>query len=232
MTARPRILVVDDEPQIRRFLRPALEASGYEVTQAANGAEALRAMTTLPPRAVILDLGLPDMDGKEVIRALRKWSAVPVIVLTARDDEAEIVAALDAGGDDYVRKPFGIGELLARLRAALRGGDIAVEQKPARLSPGGEVDIDLAAHEVGVRGEIVRLTPKEFDLLVQLASNPGRVLTHRMLLTRVWGPAHGEDSQYLRVFVGQLRAKIEKDPANPALIVTEPGVGYKFAVAG
>lgn len=203
MNTRARILVVDDEPQIRRFLRPALEASGYEVLQAESGAEALRLMATLPPRAMILDLGLPDIDGKEVIRTLRKWSDIPVIVLTARDDEAEIIAALDAGGDDYVRKPFGIGELLARLRAALRGGETESDRKPAFVAPGRDVEIDLAAHEVRVRGEIVRLTPKEFDLLAYLAANAGRVLTHRMLLTRVWGPAHGQDSQYLRVFIGR-----------------------------
>lgn len=227
MTARPRILVVDDEPQIQRFLRPALEASGYEVVQAMTAAEAKRLIAAMAPRAVILDLGLPDADGKDVIRSIRAWTQTPIIVLTARDDETEVIAALDAGGNDYVAKPFGIGELLARLRALLRI-QAETESPPSRYVAGA-LTIDLQAREVHVQGRPVRLTPKEFDLLAQLAANPGKVMTHRLLLTRVWGPAHGEDSQYLRVFIGQLRAKIESDPADPKSIVTVPGVGYKMA---
>jgi len=223
-----RILVVDDEPQIRRFLVPALEASGYEALTADSGGEALRLAAAMTPAAIILDLGLPDIDGLAVIARIRRWSAVPIIVLTARAGEADIVAALDSGANDYVPKPFGIGELLARLRAALRDRR-PDEASPDRLEPGSGVTIDRASRVVTVRGAPVHLTPKEFDLLALLALTPGRVLTHRMLLTRVWGPAHGEDSPYLRVFIAQLRAKIEADAARPAILLTEPGVGYKFA---
>lgn len=226
MTTRDRILVVDDEPQIQRFLRPALEASGYEVIQATTAAEAQRMVAAMQPRAIILDLGLPDADGKDVIKTIRRWTQTPIVVLTARDEETEIIAALDAGGNDYVSKPFGIGELLARLRAVLRM-PTGQANMPGLLEVGG-LAINIEAREVTLRGAPVHLTPKEFDLLAQLASNRGRVLTHRMLLARVWGPAHVEDSQYLRVFVGQLRSKVETDPSRPNLILTVPGVGYKL----
>jgi two-component system KDP operon response regulator KdpE len=225
MTAQ-RILVVDDEPQIQRFLRPSLTAAGYEVVVATNGRDALKAAATASPDAVVLDLGLPDMDGKDVIRELRAWSKVPIIVLSARDREAEKVAALDLGADDYVNKPFGIGELMARLRAALRHAAQTAGQA-TKLRTGGLI-VDTLAHTVTREGEPVRLTPKEFDLLALLVRNAGRVVTHRQILTSVWGPAHSQDLQYLRVFIGQLRQKLEPNPDEPHLISTEPGVGYRL----
>lgn len=224
--SRERILVVDDEPQIQRFLRPALEAAGYDVVEAATGTEALRAAVTAAPALVILDLGLPDMDGKEVIARLRGWSQVPVIILSARDQETEKIAALDLGADDYVEKPFGIGELTARMRTALRHR-VQDDGGKAEISVDGLV-IDTVRRVVIRDGKALKLTPKEYDLLVLLARHAGRVVTHKTLLTSVWGPAHGEDMHYLRVFIGQLRGKIERDPATPNLIRTEPGVGYRF----
>ncbi|MDR6951077.1 two-component system KDP operon response regulator KdpE [Ancylobacter sp. 3268] len=221
-----RILVVDDEPQIQRFLRPALTAAGYDVVEAATGAAALKAAATAAPDVVILDLGLPDMDGKEVVAQLRGWSSVPIIILSARDRESEKIAALDLGADDYVEKPFGIGELTARIRAALRHR-LAAEAEADHVEIDGLV-IDTLRRLVTRDGVPVKLTPKEYDLLVLLARHAGRVVTHRTLLTSIWGPAHGEDLHYLRVFIGQLRAKIERDPAQPAILRTEPGVGYRF----
>lgn len=229
MMRRPQILVVDDEPQIQRFLKPALAAAGYDVIRAMDGAEALAALRAHAPDVVVLDLGLPDLDGKEVITLMRRHSETPIIVLSARGEEGEKIAALDRGADDYVAKPFGIGELLARIRVALRstaaGGAVA-----ATVLVCGDVEVDLAAHRVTRAGEPVKLTPKEFDLLVALMRAGGRVLTHRALLARVWGGGHTEDTQYLRVFVGQLRQKLERDPAAPTLILTEPGVGYRIDV--
>lgn len=226
MSDRKRILVVDDEPQIQRFLKPALVAGGYAVAQATSGREALRQIEEFRPDAIVLDLGLPDMDGKTIIVQTRQTSDTPIIVLSAREQEAEKIAALDLGANDYVAKPFGIAELLARVRAALRP-----RRGPAADAPVlriGDVAIDIPAHRVTCREEPVVLTPKEFDLLVLLARNAGRVMTHRQLLAHVWGPAHVQDTQYLRVFIGQLRAKLERDPAEPALIETEPGVGYRM----
>lgn len=221
-----RVLVVDDEPQILRFLKPSLTAAGYDVISAATGKDALAAAATRSPDVILLDLGLPDMDGKDVIRELRTWSKTPILVLSARDREAEKIAALDLGADDYINKPFGIGELTARLRAALRhAAQQASEQTHIRA---GSLDIDILAHRVTRNGEPVKLTPKEFDLLAVLVRNAGRVLTHRQILTAVWGPAHTEDLQYLRVFIGQLRQKLEDAPDTPALIVTEPGIGYRL----
>lgn len=222
----PRILVVDDEPQMLRVLRPALAASGYETLEAATGREALKAIAAYAPDAVLLDLGLPDMDGKEALGRARAFSQVPIIILSARDREAEKIAALDAGADDYVEKPFSIGELLARLRAALRHG-ARTATEASEIESGG-LRIDFVRRLVTKNGAAVKLTPKEYKLLETLARHADRLLTHRQLLTAVWGPAHGEDTQYLRVFVGQLRAKIEDDPAAPAIILTEPGVGYRF----
>ena len=227
MTAKPKILVVDDEPQILRFLRPSLSAAGYEVETAASAEAALKAIATAVPDLVILDLGLPDRDGKDVIAEVRTWSKVPIIVLSARDREAEKVAALDLGADDYVNKPFGIGELTARIRTALRHRIETAGEVPLYKAAG--LEIDTLTRTVRREGELIRLTPKEYDLLQVLVRNSGRVVTHRQVLNAVWGPAHTSDTQYLRVFIGQLRQKIEADPANPQLIATEPGIGYRFA---
>ncbi len=226
---KARILVVDDEPQILRFLEPALEASGYAILHAATGREALRLAANAAPDLILLDLGLPDMDGKEALPKLRAFCKAPIIVLSARDREAEKIEALDLGADDYVEKPFAIGELLARLRVALRraGG---VEAKIVIEADGLTLDFDRRL--VTRAGAPIKLTPREYDLIALLARNAGRVMTHGQLLTALWGPAHRDDVQYLRVFVGQLRAKIERDPAEPSLIVTETGVGYRFREAG
>ena len=227
MTAsRPRILVVDDEPQIHRFIGPALDAAGYEPVRADDGASALREIARKPPDAVVLDLGLPDMDGKEVLVKARAFYAGPILILSARDRETEKIDALDLGADDYVEKPFGIGEFLARLRVALRHRLLKDGAEPVVTV--GDLTIDMERRRITRAGEPVRLSPKEYDLLARLVAGGGRVITHRQLLTAVWGPAHVEDVQYLRVFVGQLRQKIEADPAAPKLIATEPGVGYRF----
>ena len=226
MTQPARILVVDDEPQIHRFLKPSLTVSGFEVFTALTGKEALRLASIQAPAVILLDLGLPDMDGKEVIKEIRRRSSVPIIVLSARDREAEKIAALDLGADDYVNKPFAIGELLARLRSVLRRQASAPTIEPSVYGV-GSVCVDTGTHQVTRGGEPVHLTPKEFDLLVLLARHAGRVLTHRHILTEVWGPAHSADYQYLRVFVGQLRQKLEDNPAEPSLILTEPGIGYR-----
>lgn len=222
-----RLLVVDDDDQIQTMLRIALESAGYEIVAAMTGQEAIRLAASIAPEAILLDLGLPDRDGKEVLRAVRAFSAVPVIVLSARDREAEKVEALDLGADDYLEKPFGIGELQARLRAAARHATHARGETTQLVL--GALRVDLDKRLVQKEGQPVRLTPKEFDLLSVLVRNLGRVVTHRQILTAVWGPAHHDDTQYLRVFIGQLRAKIEPDPAAPALILTEPGVGYRLA---
>jgi two-component system, OmpR family, KDP operon response regulator KdpE len=223
-----RVLIVDDEPQIIRFLRPSLTAAGYDVFVAATGAEALKAAATSAPDIIVLDLGLPDMDGKDVISQLRPWCSVPIVVLSARDRETEKVAALDLGADDYINKPFGIGELTARLRTALRHA----AQKAGELTrtKAGPLEIDVLAHSVTLDGMPVKLTPKEFDLLSVLVRNAGMVVTHRQILTAVWGPAHTEDLQYLRVFVGQLRQKLRPTPQAQDYIHTEPGIGYRFIV--
>ncbi len=225
MASGTTILVVDDEPQIQRFLRHALEAAGYAVSFADRGDAALRQVAGASPALVILDLGLPDLDGNMVLAQLRQTSDVPVIVLSARDSEEEKITALDLGANDFVAKPFGIGELLARIRACLR-----IHRPPSNAGETlslGPLAIDLAAHQVSKNGQVIKLTPKEFDLLALLMAHPGRVLTHRQILAKVWGPAHVEDVAYLRVFIRQLRQKIEADAAEPQLIVTEPGVGYR-----
>lgn len=226
MTALGRILVVDDEKPIRRLLRTALSAEGYDVIEAEDGNAALAAAAKQKPDAVLLDLGLPDLDGIEVLARLREWSPVPVLVLTARDAEAQKIAALDAGADDYVTKPFGMGELLARLRAALRH---RLQQEGAPpVFRAGALSVDLTRRAVVVAGTEVKLSPKEYDLLRILVRNAGRVLTHQMLLKEVWGPAHVHDTPYLRVYVRQLRQKLGDDAASPTLIVSEPGVGYRL----
>lgn len=227
MTASARILIIDDEAPIRRFLRVALEAEGHHVTEAPTGRTGIEAVALTSPEAVILDLGLPDMDGRAVLRELRGWSQVPVLVLSVRADEAEKVALLDAGAQDYVTKPFGVRELLARLRGLLR--DRTAGDPQGAILHIADLEIDAAARTVTKAGEPLKLTRKEFDLLWVLASNAGRLVTQGMALEHVWGKAHSEDSQYLRVFVRQLRAKIGDDAGNPRYIFTEPGVGYRFA---
>jgi len=223
------ILIIDDEAPIRRFLRVALEAEGHHVTEAATGRAGIEACALTTPEAVILDLGLPDMDGREVLLRLRDWTQVPVLVLSVRASEADKVALLDAGAQDYVTKPFGIGELLARLRGLLRDRG-ASEPRGAALTI-ADLVIDAAGRTVTKDGAAIHLTRKEFDLLWLLASNAGRLVTQAMALSHVWGPAHLEDSQYLRVFIRQLRAKIGDDAGNPRYIFTEAGVGYRFATA-
>lgn len=222
-----RVLVVDDEPAIHRFLTPALIANDYEVVTASTGAEALKRIAADAPDIVVLDLGLPDLDGKEVIVRVREWTEVPIVVLSARDREVEKIEALDRGADDYVSKPFGVGELLARMRTALRHKMQRDGETPT-VTVGG-VQVDVLRHRVLRNGEEVKLTPREFDLLSFLVRFTGKVVTHKQILTGVWGPAHAHDTQYLRVYVGQLRQKIEDDAAEPRLILTEPGIGYRFA---
>jgi two-component system KDP operon response regulator KdpE len=221
-----RILVVDDEPQIRRFLRTSLGAHGYHVIAACGGKEALILTSTEHPDVMLLDLGLPDMDGLEVVRRIREWSAVPIIVLSARGQERDKIAALDGGADDYVTKPFGMGELLARLRAALRHRFQAEVEEPVFQS--GRLVVDLARRVVTVDGREVKLTPREYDLLRVLVTHAGKVMTHQQLLREVWGPASLYETHYLRVYIAQLRQKIEHDPARPCHILTEPGVGYRL----
>jgi len=227
MSVYPRVLVIDDEPQIHRFLRAALQADGFEPLRADTGAEGLREIARAAPDAVVLDLGLPDMDGKQVLMKAREFYHEPIIILSARDRETEKIEALDLGANDYVEKPFGVGELLARLRAALRQRSHAAEPPPAVIKT-GPLTIDFPRRYVTRGEEIVHLSPKEYDLLAQFALNAGKVMQHRDLLLAVWGPAHVDDTQYLRVFVGQLRQKIENDPAEPQIILTEPGIGYRF----
>ncbi|MDO8409569.1 MAG: winged helix-turn-helix domain-containing protein [Phenylobacterium sp.] len=225
--SRPRILVIDDEPQIHRFLGPALDAAGYEPVRADTAEAGLRELARRAPDAVVLDLGLPDLDGKAVLAKARAFYSGPILILSARDRETEKIDALDLGADDYVEKPFGVGELLARLRVALRHAATREGAKPVVVA--GDLTIDLVKRLVTRAGEPVRLSPREYDLLTQLVQGAGKVITHRQLLTAVWGPAHETDVQYLRVFIGQLRQKIEPDPATPGLILTEPGVGYRWS---
>jgi two-component system KDP operon response regulator KdpE len=226
-TDHRRILVVDDESQITRVLRTTLSAQGYDIRVANDGEMALELMKNWAPHVVITDLAMPNMDGVELCRQVRKTSAVPIIVLSVRGQDRTKVEALDAGADDYVTKPFSMNELLARIRAQLRRTPDAEEQPSTIIS--GDFSIDLNARSVKVTGREVHLTPKEFDLLVYLARHPGKVVTHRALLAAVWGPNSTEQPEYLRVFVGQLRKKIEADPTSPKYLLTEPWVGYRFA---
>ena len=221
-----KILVVDDEPQIRRALRTSLEAHGYAVDTAGNGEEALVAAVESAPDLLFLDLGLPDLDGTEVIRRLRSFSEVPVIVLSVRDQQADKVAALDAGADDYVTKPFAMEELLARIRAQLRRAQ--AEEPAVPVLRFGALEVDLARRLVTLAGELVHLTPTEYALLEAMAANPGKLLTHQWLLRKVWGQGYGQESHYLRVYVRALRRKLGDAAAAPALILTEPGVGYRW----
>ncbi len=222
-----RVLVVDDERQILRALRVILRDAGYEVATAETAQLALDALAVRPPAAAILDLILPDGNGVDVCRSIREWSEMPVIVLSAVGDEAEKVRALEAGADDYVTKPFGTEELIARLRAALRRAGRAEAGEPVLRAEG--LELDLAAHRVRVDGDEVHLTPTEYELLRVLMQSRGRLLTHRALLSQVWGPAYENDTQTLRVHVANLRRKIEADPSAPRLVRTDPGIGYRFA---
>jgi len=219
-------LVIDDEPQIRRLLRVTLEANGYRVFDATNGNDGLAQVAQRRPEIVLLDLGLPDMDGIAVLKRLREWSRVPVIILTVRDHEDDKIGALDAGADDYVTKPFSAGELLARMRAALR--HIEGQGAGEATFQTGNLEMDMSSRIVRKKGQEVKLTPIEYALLRVLVLHAGRVLTHRQLLTEVWGPKAGEQTHYLRVHIAHLRDKIEEDPAQPSLIITEPAVGYRL----
>jgi two-component system, OmpR family, KDP operon response regulator KdpE len=222
--SRQRVLVIDDEPQILRALRTSLRAAGYEVASAGTAADALTAAALQPPEAVILDLILPDGNGTEVCRELRKWTTAPVIVLSAVGEEQDKVEALDAGADDYVTKPVGLDELLARLRATLRRALPSAEP----LVTVGELEIDLGKQELRVAGRPVHLTPHQFGLLRVFARNVGKLITHRMLLQEVWGPGYGAESNLLRVHMAQLRRKIEPAPGQPRYLLTEPGAGYRL----
>jgi two-component system KDP operon response regulator KdpE len=225
--AAPRVLIVDDEPSILATMAPLLRARGYDVATATSGHAALEAVDREPPQLVILDLGLPDIDGVEVCRRLREGRAVPILVLSARGAERDKVAALDAGADDYVTKPFGAEELLARVRAALRRSDAGAASAGPIVR--GDLRIDLDRRRVLRNDNELRLTPKEFELLVFLAQRPGRVLTHRVVLNAIWGPNAVDQPEHLRVLVASLRRKLEIDPAHPRYILTEPWVGYRFA---
>ena len=227
MSAKTQVLVVDDEAAILRFLKPALEANGYEMATAGSVAEATKRIAAESPDIVLLDLGLPDGDGKDVIRRAREWSDVPIIVLSARERETEKIEALDLGADDYINKPFNVGELLARMRTALRHRIQRKAEIP--LLRVGNLEVDAVRHRATRAGAEIKLTPKEFELLSFLARHAGRVVTHKQILTAVWGPAHTEDTQYLRVYVGQLRQKVEEHPDDPRIILTEPGIGYRIA---
>lgn len=220
------VLIVEDERQIRRFMRSALESADCQVIEHESGQQALLAAAACKPDLVLLDLGLPDMDGVEFIRALRSWSMAPVIIVSARSDEQEKIRALDAGADDYLTKPFGVGELLARVRAQLRRQQHTQDSEPVLRF--GEVEVDLARRHVSRAGIDIHLTPIEYRLLGVLLASAGKVLTHRHLLREVWGPGYAESNHYLRIYVGHLRQKLEGDPAQPQHFLTETGVGYRF----
>lgn len=233
----PTAIVIEDEPQIRRFVRAALEAEGWQVHEASTLRDGLAQAGTRKPDLLVLDLGLPDGDGVDLIRDVRGWSSVPIVVLSARADEADKIAALDAGADDYLTKPFGVGELLARVRANLRrpraaGGDGGTNNEEADpVFRFGEVEVDRQARLVRRAGQEVHLTPIEYRLLSVLVANAGRVLTHRQLLREVWGPSHAEQAHYLRIYMGHLRQKLEADPTQPRHLLTETAVGYRLLVA-
>jgi two-component system KDP operon response regulator KdpE len=220
------VLIIDDEIQIRKFLRAPLDAYGFKVVEAATGREGISQTAKYKPDLLLVDLGLPDFDGKQVIRELREWTQVPIIVLTARDQEQEKIDALDAGADDYVTKPFGVGELLARIRVSLRRS-LTPENEP--ILTYGELAADLNLRRVTKNGLEVKLTPNEYEIVKTLIKHAGRVLTHKQILQAVWGNEYGSDTQYVRVYINQLRRKLEDDPARPAYIITESGVGYRLS---
>jgi len=226
MAKKVKVLVVDDEPKIRMFIRANLEARGYEVYLAQDGIEAVEIAGRVNPDVIVLDVNMPRMDGIEACRRIREWADMPIIILSVRENEKDKVRALDEGADDYVTKPFGIEELLARIRAVLRRSAGAVPAAPVFIA--GDLEVDFSRRLVKRRGQTVRLTGTEYELLAYLVSHHGKVLTHRELLRKVWGPEYGEESEYLRVFIRQLRSKIEDDPSNPKFIVTEPRIGYRF----
>ena len=226
---QPTILVIEDEPPLQKFLRVTLASQEYSVIEAATGEQGLRHAAVDRPDLVILDLGLPDLDGVEVTRRLREWSAIPIIVVSARGKEQDKVVALDAGADDYLTKPFGVGELLARVRVVLRHLAVANPETGDAVFELGQLRVDMSARQVTVDGKLVHLTPNEFKLLTVLIKHAGRVLTHRQLLRDVWGPGSAEESHYLRVYMNQLRQKVEKDPSRPRYLLTETGVGYRLA---
>ena len=220
-----RVLVIDDEPQIRKLLKVSLGAHGYDVHESMSGMDSVVQAADIKPDLVILDLGLPDIDGKEVVRRLREWSDVPILILTARDQEKEKIDALDAGADDYITKPFSMGELLARMRVSVRRSAHVGENPVIQC---GDLSIDLAQRRVTVDAQEIKLTPTEYDIIKILAQNAGKVLTHRQLLKAVWGDTYSDDTHYIRVYIGQLRRKIEPNPTQPRYIITESGVGYRL----
>jgi two-component system, OmpR family, KDP operon response regulator KdpE len=225
---KPSVLVVEDEAPMRKFVHVSLEAQGYRVLDAETGKQGLELAAAHVPDLVLLDLGLPDMDGLEFAKRLREWGSMPIVILSARSDEEQKVRALDEGADDYLTKPFGAGELMARIRVALRHGARARDGAGSLARIGDEIEIDLVKRLVHVRGEEVHLTPIEYKLLVILVKHAGMVVTHRHLLEQVWGPGHAHQMQYLRVYMTQLRRKLEKNPARPKYLTTEPGVGYRL----
>ncbi|MEN3353209.1 MAG: two-component system, OmpR family, operon response regulator KdpE [Betaproteobacteria bacterium] len=224
----PVIGIIEDDPQIRRFLRTGLDAHGFEIHEADSGKSGLVMAGTRKPDLLILDLGLPDMEGIDVVRALREWTPVPIIILSARDLESDKVAALDAGADDYLTKPFGVDELLARIRVALRHASRVSQTDSEQVYTSHGLKVDLGTRSVCRDGQEVHLTPIEYRLLALLVTHAGKVLTHRQLLTQVWGPSYVEHSHYVRIYMGALRHKLERDPAQPQLLLTEAGVGYRL----
>lgn len=226
MERKNNILIVDDEPQIRKMLKIFLDASDFKVHESDNGKQAIRLAASIKPDLVMLDLGLPDIDGKEVITAIREWSQLPIVILSVRSDDEEVATALNMGADDYVIKPFNADVLLARINSNLRKAAVRDAGEPELKN--GDIRMDLVRHEVYLGDKKSTFTPKEYELLRYFLLNRGKMLTHKQILKEVWGPAHAEDTQYLRVYISQLREKVEKDPSKPSLIVTEPGIGYRM----
>jgi two-component system KDP operon response regulator KdpE len=230
MSNAATIIVIEDEAQIRRFLRTALTSEGYHIIEAENGTQGLTEAATRKPDMIILDLGLPDMDGVEVVKGIRAWSSMPVLILSARSQESDKISALDAGADDYLVKPFGVGELLARIRVALRHASPMAADDTEGIFAVADLSVDMIHRKVAVDGSEVHLTPIEYRLLTLLVKHAGKVLTHQFMLKEVWGPNYVERAHYLRIYMGNLRHKLEKDPARPHFLLTEVGVGYRFAV--
>ena len=228
MNKKNTVLIVDDEPQIRKLLKITLQSEGYKSEQCEDGGQAIRLNVSVKPDLIIMDLGLPDMDGKDAINEIRKWSQVPIIVCSVRNSDKEVIEALHCGADDYITKPFNPDILLARIEANLRKA--ATQEAGEPNLKNGAIDMDLVRHKVTVHKEPIVLTPKEYQLLRYLLVNRGKMTTHKQLLKEVWGPAHGDDMQYLRVYISQLRDKIEPDPKEPTYIITEPGIGYRMEI--